>query len=84
MSERPGSPQPKANVMGERDVATVQRWMTLDLYLALGHSSESFDAAYDDVGFADAWVEMCQQVRDLVALNRRGASVLSGQPEADR
>jgi hypothetical protein len=46
------------------DVVTVQRWMTLDLWMALGYDPGDFDLFFDHMGFADAWAYLCQQTRE--------------------
>jgi hypothetical protein len=37
----------------------------LDVWTALGHDSREFDSWYERVGYAEAWAEICAQVRAL-------------------
>lgn len=45
-------------------VKEVQRWMTLNLWMALGGPSQHFDETFDDARFDQTWSECLAAVRD--------------------
>ena len=52
------------------DVQSVQRWMTLDLFLAVvGTPDYDFDEWFDRKGFADAWAALCAKVKETFDAN---------------
>lgn len=45
------------------DLATVQRWMALDLWMALGRDCEGFFIQCERDSWADMWAELLASVR---------------------
>lgn len=49
----------------KKEAAVVQRWMALDLWMALGGESVAFETDVERKGWADTWAWLLHQIRDL-------------------
>lgn len=60
------------------DEAGVQRWMALDLWVALGMDSRAFDAYVDAVGLASTWSTLLGRVREVRPVSLGGLMTHQG------
>lgn len=47
------------------EVVGVQRWMALDLWVALGMDSQAFDRYVDAMGWSNTWSSLLGRVREI-------------------
>lgn len=59
------------NRVRSRLARAVQRWMGLDLWMALGGDSTAYDAALGEHGNAELWARLLAEVRDATGRSRR-------------